>query len=1437
MGHPTSIPKPAVRPLAGGASLPRGGVPPGAAAGSSGGVGAHRTPGGVVSHHVVPPVVANGGGVPRPAASVLPGAPATTPSSIPHPFAASASSNPPHPSLGLNKRATSIPPLAATAMAPIAGHPSAPPLATATGSLPSLPSLAASPNLASPDGGPPSTSHAPPPPLGSASAASSAGSTRKPVGVSGIPMVSGGMSPVQASEHPPSVAAHPTNVAASATPAAAAGGTLPAPTPPGTLSSGAPAATIVQQGHAPPQPSSIPSTMAGKAPSIAPYPSAAAAGGGVDGGGKIVSGAPVKSESMLPAVVGAPLHGPSDGGSTPMFAGRPMGASPSLPLPVPSAHNILPKGASPMLSTPPQAAASIPSPISIRSRPPYGVQQVPMPRPAPVVGVLPPTSAAPPVMQPPQPTPMVNRAGAAAPPQPIAPQQSPQRSAKYETALDFLEQVKQQFTHKPAVYNQFLEIMKEFKAQNINTPGVIRRVSTLFEGHPLLIEGFNTFLPPGYKIEVPPAAPNPTSSSSAAPSTTASASSSSGGAGGSSSRSTGISSGADSVVAGARKQPGFNHARKYVKKIKYRFSDQPHVYKQFLEILHAFHREQHTIKEVYEQVAKLFKTHSDLLEEFTQFLPDPIPKERASNRTSGRKRSPRRAEQKPPPSKKRRSSRKADADEASSSSSKRHSRGGSAGGSVDRVQVSSFKELNLFYTIKKRLVKQGIYNDFLKCLRLFSDCVIDRLELILLVSDILSGNDDLLDRFKSFVGFDDDDAVDMDDAEPGLSMEDVDYSHLKQYGPSYREIPDRIAAARAAQNKPGLATEVLNDRYVSHPTGREDFGFTGHRKNQYEEVLFKCEDDRYELDLVIELNASAIKALEPILKKMKDLYETGGATEVANYKIFTPIDVLHIRSIERIYGDKGPEVIEGLFMNPAVAVPAIMKRLRQKDQEWRAARREWNKIWREVNEKNYHRSLDHQSFYFKQLDKKKRSHKVMLAEIKQKHQELTRQSKESGGSPEGGAQLKYTFDDKDVMKNILDLIKYAAPKVLSKGDRTKFHTLLNAFVSRFFNIPHDASEEANGEGESVVDEGGDVVMAEEGEPAPAGDHQDHTAPAEAPSDSNGDSSTATTDIVGETSPLVVQLPQDGAHGDGGSRGNTFYGDNVFYYFFRLFELLYSRLCSAKALAADKSRKNWAPSVLDAPKIETEEDRKKKNPYEYLVNCMYSLLDGALDPVKFEDDCRELFGVSSYFLFTMEKLIYQVTKNLSAIMATPRCTKLLAFFKYEQARPNGHSEAIYQSNVLELLGESRAFRFTFDEDEGGAFSIELLDTSQKPMYVDVSRNKEKWAKYVDHFVQSDSSSIDPQRRHVFLTNVRNKNSLPDALEDVVLENNLQCKICLSTYKLFFVENTEDYFYRKGALAKGRAAKRARRSDEEKTKRLNQWLDEHVHPEAEESDVKE
>jgi histone deacetylase complex regulatory component SIN3 len=76
------------------------------------------------------------------------------------------------------------------------------------------------------------------------------------------------------------------------------------------------------------------------------------------------------------------------------------------------------------------------------------------------------------------------------------------RELKVEDALLYLDQVKLEFGNRPRIYNEFLEIMKLFKAQEVDTVGVIHRVRTLFRGYNNLILGFNTFLPEGYKIEM-----------------------------------------------------------------------------------------------------------------------------------------------------------------------------------------------------------------------------------------------------------------------------------------------------------------------------------------------------------------------------------------------------------------------------------------------------------------------------------------------------------------------------------------------------------------------------------------------------------------------------------------------------------------------------------------------------------------------------------------------------------------------------------------------------------------------------------------------------------------------------------------------------------------------------------------------------------------------
>jgi hypothetical protein len=72
----------------------------------------------------------------------------------------------------------------------------------------------------------------------------------------------------------------------------------------------------------------------------------------------------------------------------------------------------------------------------------------------------------------------------------------------YEEALLYLHQVKTEFSARPHIYNELLYILKTFNSQQIDTPGVIRRVSKLLQSDKTLLLGFNTFLPEGYKMNM-----------------------------------------------------------------------------------------------------------------------------------------------------------------------------------------------------------------------------------------------------------------------------------------------------------------------------------------------------------------------------------------------------------------------------------------------------------------------------------------------------------------------------------------------------------------------------------------------------------------------------------------------------------------------------------------------------------------------------------------------------------------------------------------------------------------------------------------------------------------------------------------------------------------------------------------------------------------------
>ncbi|KAL2344256.1 hypothetical protein Fmac_005541 [Flemingia macrophylla] len=185
-------------------------------------------------------------------------------------------------------------------------------------------------------------------------------------------------------------------------------------------------------------------------------------------------------------------------------------------------------------------------------------------------------------------------------------------------------------------------------------------------------------------------------------------------------------------------------------------------------------------------------------------------------------------------------------------------------------------------------------------------------------------------------------------------ISELDLSNCEQCTPSYRLLPKNYPIPPAS-HKTELGAEVLNDCWVSVSSGCKDHYFKHRHKNQYEEILFRCEDDRFELDMLIESVKATMKRIEELLEKINaNIIEGYGPILIEKH-----LTALNLRCIERLYGDHGLDVIDELKKNASLVLPVILTRLKQKQDEWERCRADFNIVWAEIYAKNYQKSLDH----------------------------------------------------------------------------------------------------------------------------------------------------------------------------------------------------------------------------------------------------------------------------------------------------------------------------------------------------------------------------------------------------------------------------------------------------------------------------------------------
>ncbi|KAI8379519.1 uncharacterized protein BYT42DRAFT_329822 [Radiomyces spectabilis] len=1149
------------------------------------------------------------------------------------------------------------------------------------------------------------------------------------------------------------------------------------------------------------------------------------------------------------------------------------------------------------------------------------------------------------------------------------------RPLNVRDALTYLDQVKVQFADQPDVYNRFLDIMKDFKSQTIDTPGVIERVSTLFKGHPGLISGFNTFLPPGYRIECstdphepdlirvttpsgtttttagggryklepensmhpssmsqsyyhqpyghmrppppgPPMPPPPLSSAAgrhpmhtSAPPSPPMAQAPYMPVSGPSRPQMLPPQHAPPPMARARSPPPnekrgpveFNHAINYVNKIKNRFANEPDTYKQFLEILQTYQKEQRPIQEVYAHVQYLFNGAPDLLDEFKQFLPDITgqPASALFDTSSspyyvGHKRgvlggSPQTASMVPAAKKKRTTG----IDRlATGKRSKLYHKGGEMDQSSMREAYAypsspfdperpsvSVEEVELFERVRKHIGNKPSYEEFLKTLNLYTQQIISMDTLIDLLTVFLGNNKELFDWFKNVIGYEPSERI---IERPASIIAKPDLMHCKTVdsSPSYRLVP------KAWQNQPcsgrdQLAWEVLNDEYVSHPIwASEDDGFVASKKSQYEEAMHRCEEERYDYNLNIEANLNTIALLEPIEKKLESM----ALEEKQNFRLKPGLGgqsvSIYERIIKKVYDrERGMEIIELLYSNPAQVVPVLLNRLKQKDEEWKKAQREWNKIWRELDAKNFYRSLDYQGITFKSNDRKAIAVKALVAEIETMHRD--KQTKDGDHlTLKANHQFIFTMKDESIFKDVTRLIFSYIDRQsgFTSSDKEKIRTFIGSFIPLCFHVDNVVAENLR----NYADEADDEDMADEEEDAQStvteesesdmgrspstrrqrrnNQEDDHTmdllrdvltknqsaldetavllsrkrskspsAPTEGIVDTGEDKAVKTEDMADvdiqmlesqdqpqsrEASPVAEKKPAE-TEGDKllaaaaaatapGFRKRTMYSffcNTTFYCFFRLYQMIYERLSKMKQLDAEASaqgklgkKTNKVALELGLYSTRFDDIDLSKGYYQALLDLIDRFFDGEMDQQVFEENARYLFVTDAYVLFTVDKLIHAIIKQIQAVTVDTKSVELVRLFRTDQLLENMSPRvmSVYRLRAEDTVGpDENLYKINFDI-EAKAMSIQLLDKDDYMLEPSAEDRYEDYvANYMDWVHTTEGIDVSAMRP-TFLR--RNRCPQDDHLNQIFVQSRLQYKICQDTYHMYYIVGSEDIFLR-------------------------------------------
>lgn len=698
-------------------------------------------------------------------------------------------------------------------------------------------------------------------------------------------------------------------------------------------------------------------------------------------------------------------------------------------------------------------------------------------------------------------------------------------------------------------------------------------------------------------------------------------------------------------------------------------------------------------------------------------------------------------------------------------------------GEVDNHEL--MEEITFFDKAKRFIANKQTYNEFLKVLNLFSQRVIDKGLLVERVEGFLGGNRELMNWFKDFIRY---------DGKP-LHIENIPYKkHLlelslcRSYGRSYRLLP-KSEPYMPCSGRDEMCWEVLNDEWVGHPVwASEEAGFVAHRKNQYEEIMHRVEEERHEYDYYIEANLRSIQTLETLASRIANM----PPEEKAVFKL--PSDLGHTSTIyekvlKKIYGEpRYHEVVDALRETPAVAVPIVLRRMKQKDEEWKRAHREWNKVWRDTEQKVFYKSLDHRGLTFKQTDKKYLTTRQLVSEITTvKTEQSNKKISPLQANPK--EQLLYNVKDYSVLMDLLRIVMcfLSHTGTYSSNDRERMELFFKSFLKLFFSVPEGMiqfpdDEETEEKSEVKPDEDVDMkdvngtstangsltngvasngskkrslepvthmlrdILKKSKQAKRFRDDPQNAEDEEEPEEEEEDPIERTGNLWMKHQSSTMSLFEE-------RRRDSYnlFANNTVYVFLRLIIILYERLEEVKSYESVVSDEIAnSRNVQFAIDLDLYDHRmsdmglsfESKDCYGQLLSLIERVIEGDLDHQWYEESIRQAYRNRAYKLYTVDKVAQAIVKHLHNIISDVKSSDVLVLWENDRCNPltSTKDQILYRMRVKSVLGpDENLFRVEWN-DKNQAVMIQYL--SNEDVTLKRARDEEEeWNYYLTSYLMS------------------------------------------------------------------------------------------------------